>query len=617
MGTEAAEVKIKLVLDDQAHAAGQRVGQDMGQIGNQAGQATTEMEGLGMASEVAIGAVAMAAAAAAAAVAGIVYAAHEGFEAALKQAEQIKTLGGSLLMMSNGATLKETTSEAKLLHGELEDMGVQAGVASDKMASAFELMASRSNKPIAEVQKLTGEMANIGRVIPGGIDALSEGFSNIEAGVIKARNPLVMMVAQTGLLHGNAKQVAAEMQKMTPEKQMQIAEEAVHRMSDRVKGMPLGFNELVASLKDMKDQVLESLGGPILDAVTRVMGDVRSFFMAHQTQIMEVAEAIGTRIGEFVTFISDLFVEIVNVFSDDSDQVGASIEDAMEWAADQWDSIKDNAHALAQTFKDIIDACNKILEVAKTVADIANPMVMFGLESDAKILKKMVGGSGDKADVNGVQLSGEQETAYERAAKKFGQMNIDTSKLDKAEAKFRAAAKESGVAADDIDKLVNSLYAAHQTAIETHGGGKFDAAANMSDSVKAAEAFKATWIAAAKAHDVELMKYGASVLEHSAMLSDELRASGIIVSEGMEDLGSYVKDKALKSAISDKMKINMSALDEAAKAHAVNFNGGQTFHIKQDFRDQDPDRVALVFQRDIKNAALNRNQSKMATAFGL
>jgi hypothetical protein len=46
------------------------------------------------------------------------------------------------------------------------------------------------------------------------------------------------------------------------------------------------------------------------------------------------------------------------------------------------------------------------------------------------------------------------------------------------------------------------------------------------------------------------------------------------------------------------------------------FNGGQVFNIKQDFRDQDPDRVAVVFQRDISRAAENRLMARTVPAFG-
>jgi hypothetical protein len=44
---------------------------------------------------------------------------------------------------------------------------------------------------------------------------------------------------------------------------------------------------------------------------------------------------------------------------------------------------------------------------------------------------------------------------------------------------------------------------------------------------------------------------------------------------------------------------------------------GSNFHIKQDFRDQDPDRVMIEFRKDLQKHAVARIQSRNATPFGL
>ena len=44
--------------------------------------------------------------------------------------------------------------------------------------------------------------------------------------------------------------------------------------------------------------------------------------------------------------------------------------------------------------------------------------------------------------------------------------------------------------------------------------------------------------------------------------------------------------------------------------------GSATFNVKQDFRDQDPDRVAIVFERDMARAVENRLQAMTVSPFG-
>ena len=51
-------------------------------------------------------------------------------------------------------------------------------------------------------------------------------------------------------------------------------------------------------------------------------------------------------------------------------------------------------------------------------------------------------------------------------------------------------------------------------------------------------------------------------------------------------------------------------------APVVHMSGGQTFKITQDFRDVDPDRIALVFERDMVKLAENRIQARTTIPFG-
>lgn len=45
------------------------------------------------------------------------------------------------------------------------------------------------------------------------------------------------------------------------------------------------------------------------------------------------------------------------------------------------------------------------------------------------------------------------------------------------------------------------------------------------------------------------------------------------------------------------------------------FNNAQ-ITIKQDFRDQDPDRIIFTFRQDLARASVNRTQARTGTAFG-
>lgn len=56
--------------------------------------------------------------------------------------------------------------------------------------------------------------------------------------------------------------------------------------------------------------------------------------------------------------------------------------------------------------------------------------------------------------------------------------------------------------------------------------------------------------------------------------------------------------------------------DAKAQQTQVNFNGGQTFKIQQEFRDQDPDRIAVAFEKRITRSAVARVQASTSSPFG-
>jgi hypothetical protein len=65
-----------------------------------------------------------------------------------------------------------------------------------------------------------------------------------------------------------------------------------------------------------------------------------------------------------------------------------------------------------------------------------------------------------------------------------------------------------------------------------------------------------------------------------------------------------------------KLKNLASGKDGDVKMPPINF-GPTSISIRQDFRSIDPDRVALIFRRDLAKQATSRIGSKLQTPFGI
>jgi hypothetical protein len=114
--------------------------------------------------------------------------------------------------------------------------------------------------------------------------------------------------------------------------------------------------------------------------------------------------------------------------------------------------------------------------------------------------------------------------------------------------------------------------------------------------------------------------YLANIFAGDSHLQAAFLESGQKIEGGLLGLANNISDSS-SSFKANLEKIGGSfASDGKAKIEPpkVSLSGGGpvTINIKQDYRDQDPDRVAVVFQRDLEKAAYRRMQSQFTTPFG-
>jgi hypothetical protein len=113
-------------------------------------------------------------------------------------------------------------------------------------------------------------------------------------------------------------------------------------------------------------------------------------------------------------------------------------------------------------------------------------------------------------------------------------------------------------------------------------------------------AFVQAYNDALAAKDTAMLQVLKEDLEQSSILQSQMGLAADKISGGFEKMG-----EVLGVNESVKERLLMMYGDKAPKPDKVlaNFNGPIT--IKQDFRDQDPDRVAVVFRREMERSASN------------
>jgi hypothetical protein len=557
---------------------------------------------------------------------------EEIFHAATGLEEQEKAIRGILMVTDKeGTSLEELSSHAHEINEEFATMGIEIGTSKESLISAFDEMAERTGLATDDVMKLTGSMAEAGRAIPGGIGSLSTGFSNLSAGMIRAKNPIVQLVAATGLLHGNAKAVALQMQKMSPQQAMELGIKAVQRMGEKMKDVPMSFNETLASMTGLREELYETVGTPMLQAIQGPLGQLRDYFMENREEINKWAKSVGHDAGEWFKQGAHEIAVGFQYLEAHSAEIKTDIMEAMHFVRSTVEFLIAHKDAIvwglrAQTAASLAPGVMNAAGTAKAAGTVA---LGFG--------SKLAGMSFGGEAAAGAAAAGIAARTAATAAAGGGAAAAATAGAEVGAAGTVAAAGATtaaaalgvfAVAAASVGSAVYQGVQLWDVAV-THNGVQLEAAARKREAERAAIAgeveetdlmIKALYNAG-QANDAYLeslretvdVAYGA---KRANMDLAEFKKLDAIAQKTKvlqaEDTNRSTKDLLFGPG---SLRAELAAANAYAKTHPekkeggeikvppqLNFTGPITIH--QDFKNDDPERIALIFRKDLAKSAL-------------
>ncbi len=525
--------------------------------------------------------------------------AEEAIKCAAAEDEQVKAMSGVLLLMDEGKhSMEELRTYAYGVHDSLELAGLSMGVGSDKMDDAFNKIVQGGAIGTEHAKELTEQMAMLGRVTRGGIGALAEGFAGLERGQASQRNGIVKLIAATHTLEGNAKQVAKQMSKMTPTKQLELGEKAISKMAEQLKkgGTMLDLGELATTLGGIKEEFFESMGHPLLDRLLPPLNRIKDYLLEHIDSISAYGEKVGYEFARVIDWVSAAGQGVWTGIIQSWDHVQASFNSIFGDWMKAWDFSMGTTDEISATF-------------ARFTDDLT-----LAFELGAKILKASVEVFNDARDVAAGRDVGTTNAKALGAAATYDTENSFSSKgqteFDDALAKYRSAAKD--VANTDmaaVDAWIVGEREKHALIAETGdraqqsmASGHFERFGDfVQDSIGH--------------HRDGQTKFALAMLHGSAQAEEALTVAASHMAGGMKEMMNIVG--RLDPELAKELKKNPIAPTGLKPPHVTQDFRGSQFHIKQDFRDQDPDRVALVFRRDIMRNAVARTGAVTGNNLGL
>lgn len=611
----AAEVGVKLVLNSNANAEAQHIAAGLKKIDGEAKKTADGWKGKLLSGTKAIGGLAMGASAAAVAAAAAAGAAVFGLGVkslhAFEEADgAIRGIAGTLMTIDQNANSFERLYElGDDVKGAMEGIGIEAGVSADKTVSAFNNIIEHGGKTREETEELVREMALAGKAIPGGLDSLAMGYEQIQMGMARANNPLVQLISATGTLKGNAKDVATQMMKMSPEEQMKLAEKAVAKFSGKMKEVPLTLAQMKTGVFDIVGgSIFEIAGKPILRQMEKAFAPAHKWIVDNQDTLYDLGARFGEGLGKAVEVGARFAEEAWKVANDLWDEAQRTFDAMFGPGMDLFTYIYENKDAWAKTFGDILKL---VLQTGMFLA-----RTFAGIRDNVLAMLKAIGKSGILGEDTAKFIGQEEQRGQAEDLRKaiFAKGGLSNEDFDKRRAAYLESARSSGMnvedAASDFDKQYRNAMDTHLAIMKEVEGARD--AVLMDDAKKFAQLYEV----AAKQNDVAAMQYVAKFLEGNVAMQNAIAKEGAsIFANGVGSLLDTLKgmgDKDIAQYLKDKMKPNLGKPSKTSITQ--NFNGNIT--VKQDFRDQDPDRVAVVFKRELGKMGSSRLQSRLASPFG-
>jgi hypothetical protein len=515
---------------------------------------------------------------------------HEVFAAATESEEQVKSLAGLIAMTDKtGMSFEDTTERASDLKDSLENIGIEAGVSADAVIDAFETIAVRSQKSTVEIREMTEQMTTAGRALPGGVQTLAAAYRDLESGIVRPRNAVVQLIRQTGTAHGTAKEIAKSLSGMVQaghmDKAFDLANIAIGKMNDKMKNAPLSFKEVVQSMKDIRNNIFESMGLPLLKAITPQLERLRTVLLDHREGIEEFAAAASVKVGTWVSYAANKIAEGFKYIQAHADQIEKAFTRGAEVVKKTFDFII--AH------KEGIGVALGAKTVGSAGMSLAGPGIMA-------LIKGAVGGGGAMA-------GGEAGLLAALGPELIYVLPLVIGAMLGLEGAFH--------------NITDSTAAFHSESVKLWKRIQEDFAAIVGD------------LHAGYVDLIPTIQFVADVMGHELLVSIRMVTMSIRgtidMFKGLNEAIQWILDKTgikLKTpALTDTGQgwepLNRAAAEipkglvlatakmDVSRMPAPNFNIG-TVNIKQDFRDQDPDRIAVIFRQDLAKNATNAMGAK-------
>lgn len=572
-----------------------------------------------------------------------------------------QTIAGMIATMQD-VPWEEARERAELYGDELDSIAIKGKKGIADVEAAFHVLNEVQGATQQGLQQSTHQlrlMVPIARVLNKPVETVSREFAFMGEGMLKAKSQLFQILKGTGIFGDNAKKAAGAWAAMTDEQRAERLNYALETVSSKLGKATPTFNDLVTTLDNVWEITKEKLGDPILAGLMPRLEKLVDGLDDAGSEIEKFARDVGTDLGQFASDTADALGEGLQYVRTHKEEIRDAIVSAMDHAKAVVEFILAHKEEIAIAFgaKMASPLLSPAFAAGKaafnlgaggtSVAGAGLSGLGGGLASLGAFTAAIVGAtaavdqfSSLMNEQGGSLFHGEAaqgKSAIEKqmqnmlAAPDFGQWGERELKhFDTMRKNLVAYAEELGENSRAAGELADRVFDAHKAARKMVQPVD-DAAAAFAHLFKAEGGLvdvemqnqligqiSSGFQGAQQAQNAGAQQYIANLLAKSTALQTAFLESATLTADGFNALATLVQDQAGDFAEKLRAMGKLEGAKGGAKPMApkISMGGGNIFKINQEFRDQDPDRVAVVFKRDVARAAFARLQASTSSPFG-
>lgn len=520
---------------------------------------------------------------------------------------------------------------------------------------------------IAKAKEDTGSLATIANVLGKQTETIAGEFALMGEGVVKTKSQMFQLLQPTGIFGDNIKKASQLWASLTEEERARRLNFGIEQLAGQMGKANPTFHDMLTTVENIWDVTKEKLGEPVIHALVPAMQKFAATLESNLPAIEEFGKMMAVDVKAWVDEASTALQEGFQYLESHGDEIRGAIVDAVSMVKEVVSFILAHKEELAIAFgaKSALGLAGGVANaiggtgvpgmIGKGVGALysagAGGAEVFGRSATGLAGGGFAVGAGLLA-VTSILAAAEQayrlqaesaaDTRNDFVAIKEGMERMAATSTEWTEQEVRAfevmranlldaavaLGEDVGAAAQyataleeqtkahvrnaeamrDFQQIANDIQAAQDAGIESFDAatGAFVAAADSEAAMQAAQQFAQAFTAAQTTHDQSSMNYLAHILSGSKALTSAFLSSASLTDQGWAALADSIEAGGSQFADIAKMFRDQIGGAQVNKKLEMkqNFNfGAGSVSVKQDFRNENPDNIALIFKRDLAGGA--------------